>query len=104
MRTIDDLLQDLIAAAPHLDAARREHLADKGEVLPHVLFSGITRWLVERGPLPEILGVLEHHLDVGDEYVQNVIAVSFLENLLGDDPSERSVNETIDRASRMAYQ
>jgi len=34
MTNIHDLIQDLIAAAPELDAVRREHLADNDELLP----------------------------------------------------------------------
>ena len=95
MTTIDELVRDLIVAAPELDAVRREHLADNDELLPHLLFGDVTRWVVERGPVPELLAVLEHHMEAGDEEVQNVIAVSFLENLLGDDPGERAVQAAL---------
>jgi hypothetical protein len=93
--TIDDLFRDLIAVAPELDAVRREHLADNGELLPHVLFADVTRWLVERGPVPEVLAVLEQHMSAGDADVQNVIAVSFLENLFGDEPGERAIQAAL---------
>ena len=95
MTSIHDLIQDLIAASPELDAVRREHLADNDELLPHVLFGDVTRWLVEGGPVPEVLAVLEHHVGAGDAAVQNVIAVSFLENLFGDDPDERAVQAAL---------
>lgn len=91
MTSINDLLEDLIAAAPALADVRREHLADNDELLPHVLFGEVTRWLVDRGPLPEILAVLERHFGAGDVHVRNLIGASFLENLLGDNPEERAV-------------
>jgi len=95
MTGIHDLIQDLIAAAPELDVLLREHLADYDELLPHLLLGDITRWLVERGPVAEVLAVLEHHIDAGDGDVQHVIAVSFLENLFGDDPGELAVRAAL---------
>ena len=65
------------------------------ELLPHLLLGDITRWLVERGPVAEVLAVLEHHIDAGDADVQNAIAVSFLENLFGDDPGELAVRAAL---------
>jgi len=82
--TINDLVRDLVAAAPELEALLREHLVDYEELLPHVFFGDVTRWLEERGPAPAVLAVLEHHIGAGDEEVQNVVAVSFLEGL-GDE-------------------
>lgn len=49
----------------------------------------ITRWLVARGPQPVVLAVLEWHFVHGDVYTQEVIAASFLENLLGEDDRVR---------------
>jgi len=69
--------------------------ADYDELLPHLLLGDITRWLVERGPVAEVLAVLEHHIDAGDGDVQHVIAVSFLENLFGDDPGELAVRAAL---------
>ena len=94
MTTLEDLFRDLISAAPGLEAVRQEHLADNNELLPHVLFGNITRWVVERGPTREVLdvfGVLERHITTGDEDVQEVIVLSFLYNLLGEDPGERAI-------------
>src|SRR5829696_5350146 len=36
--TINDLVRDLVAAAPELEALLREHLVDYEELLPHVFF------------------------------------------------------------------
>jgi len=82
--TIDDLVRDLVASAPELNAVLLEHLADNDELLPHVLFGDVTRWLVARGPDTAVLAVLERHMDTGDDEVQNVLVVSFLENLIGE--------------------
>ena len=94
MTNIEALVRDVAAVAPDLEALRHRHLATYGEFLAHVLFGDVTRWVVARGPSPEVrevLRVLERHMDEGDEDVQNVIAVSFLENLFGEDPSELAI-------------
>ena len=94
MTSIESLFRDLISAAPGLEAVRKEHLADNNELLPHVLFGNITQWVVERGPTREVLDVLhvlERHIATGDEAVQEVLVLSFLYNLVGDDPGERAI-------------
>ena len=50
----------------------------------------VTRCLVAAGPAAPVLAVLERHLAAGDEEVQNVIALSFLENLGPGDAAIRS--------------
>ena len=84
--TIDDLMRDLIAAAPEVDAVLQEYLADNDELLPHLLFGDVTRWLDDGGPDPAVLAVLDHHIGAGDDVVQNVLAASFLENLIAGAP------------------
>ena len=98
MTNLADLLRDLGAVAPELEVARQAHVAYYGELLAHVLFGDVTRWVVERGPGPEVrdvLGVLERHLDEGDEDVQEVLILSFLYNLFGDDPSELAIQAAL---------
>ena len=86
MTDIADLIQDLERAAPELEALVREHVAEYEELLPHVLFGDVTRWLVARGPVPGVLDMLEHHCGAGNEEVRNVLDASFLENLERDNP------------------
>src|SRR5688572_17197555 len=93
--TIDDLVRDLVDAAPELDAVLQEHLADNDELLPHVLFGDVTRWLGEHGPNAAVLAVLEHHMAAGDDDVQNVLAVSFLENLVAGEPSDDAIRAAL---------
>ena len=75
---------------PVLTETFAEHLADQdGEVLPHVFMGDVTRWLLERlrvhGPkdatLREILGFLEEWFTRRNGRVDELLAVSFLENL-----------------------
>lgn len=67
-----------------------QHLEEqRGEVFPHVLMGDVTRWLVGRfitsgssdTLLRDILGFMEQAFDDDEEQVQELLAVSFLENL-----------------------
>lgn len=89
MASTGDLLRDLQSAHAAVGPIVATHLADNGEVVPHLLMADITRWLVAEGPEPAILAALERHYAEGDDDVQNVIALSFLENLLGEDVAVR---------------
>ena len=91
MTSVGQLVQDLVSAAPALDAVLAEHRAEfDGEVLPHLFMADVTRWLVGTGPAAPVLAVLERHLADGHEEVQNVIALSFLENLEATDAAIRA--------------
>ena len=91
MTTVRELVQDIVSAAPALDAVLTEHQAEfDGALLPHLFIADVTRWLVAAGPSAPVLAILERHLADGDEEVQNVIALSFLENLEVTDAAVRA--------------
>ena len=77
----------LVAAVPEFRPVLDEHVADFDEVLPHVLFGDLTRFVLaahERGDTALVsrsLEWLDRALRGGDERVQNVVAVSFVENV-----------------------
>jgi hypothetical protein len=86
------LVVHVAAQSPQLDALLEEHLQDnRGELLPHLYFGDVTRrfeelWKERSDPLASgeirrILDQLEQGLALEDEYVQNLIAVSFIEDL-----------------------
>jgi hypothetical protein len=83
------LLDRLVESFPPLKPLFEERLADNfGEVLPHLLVADITRYIIDmsRDPVSDkevrsLLGVLESEFATGDEDVQELLAVSFLENL-----------------------
>jgi len=81
----DDLLDELANTEPALARFRDEHIAIYGELLPHVLFGDVTRWVVAQAPAAHVLQVLERHLATGDADVNNLIGASFLENLERED-------------------
>ena len=95
MTDIADLIRDLELAAPELDALVREHRAEYGEVLGHVLFGDVTRWLVAHGPVPAVLDMLEHHCNAGDEGVQDTLGASFLENLEPNNPEYTAIRDAL---------
>lgn len=88
--SFSDLLDELVRAAPELEALLRQHLADYTEVLSHVLMADVTRWLRASDPKVRVLDILERYMTVGDAQVQEVIALSFLENLEAEDYSLRA--------------
>ena len=88
MTKAEKVIDELLAYAPKLRPVYQEHLADHGELLPHVLFGDLTRFVAKlcmtdpsSPELKSILDVLENGMARGDEYTQELISVSFLENL-----------------------
>jgi hypothetical protein len=91
----------LLLEIPEFTSIYNEHIADYDEVLPHVLMGAFTRFLFDaykKSKLPDAngeaykqvvdrsLGFMERAMGKGDLGVQNLISVSFLENLW---PSEQ---------------
>lgn len=81
MMTIPQLLDALSAAVPDLDALRTEHVREYGELLPHVLFGDVTRWLLAHQPQPRVLQILEDAFLAADAETYDLIAASFVENI-----------------------
>ena len=91
------LVERLAGRFPALEPLLREHRADNfGDVLPHVFFGDLTRFVVghyrlvresgdfegpEGAELRALLDELEHAFASGDDEVCELITVSFLENL-----------------------
>ena len=81
MTSTGQLLESLGNADPAIRSLRTEHIATYGELLPHVLFGDLTRWMLAHHPQPALLGLLEDGFATGDSATQNLIAVSFVENI-----------------------
>lgn len=88
------LIQRLTEISPRLGEIREESIRDFGELLPHLFFGDLTRYVVglyldarserparEGDELEALLGTLEEHFRQGDDMVQELISVSFLEHL-----------------------
>jgi len=81
----------LLTRVPELKPVYDEHMHDYEELLPHVFLGDVTRYVVTQArcgeispgrPLDRILDVLNQCLAGGDEQVKELVAVSFVENLL----------------------
>jgi hypothetical protein len=95
---VADFVRRLASTSPDLVDVYRQHLADQGELLPHVLLGDITRVVVTastRGEqvdwLPGFLQQLEAGLVSGDDDVAELVAVSFVENLSGENAAIRNL-------------
>ena len=86
-----EFVHQLLTVAPGFEPVYREHLADNDELLPHVLMGDFTTWFVKQyrarrrlrngAELRRMITFLEEAFSAGDPDTENVIAVSFLENL-----------------------
>ena len=86
-------IQRLLEVAPSFGPQFRSHEEfHNGKVLPHVLIGDFTRWFVELfreskesavagSHVRDLVQFLEAEYTAGGEQVENLIAVSFLENL-----------------------
>lgn len=84
--------EELAHEFPVLAGLLREHLADYDEILPHVFMADVARRVLsgvkERR---RIVNFLDQSLrEQGDE-IQNLIAVSFVENLSSKEEFERAL-------------
>jgi len=107
LKSINAFVLGLIKIVANLRYIYDEHIEDYDELLPHVFFGDLTRYVVElyksilkdtsdKGKwdeLEKILTYLENGMSGKDEKVQELIAVSFLENLDLTDSSLRTFEE-----------
>jgi len=81
------LIATLVDAAPELKPLLSEHIQNNDDLLPHVFFGDLTRFVqteVERenfGPVKRILDVLEDAAKSTDPAVRDLLGASFLENI-----------------------
>lgn len=86
-RDTDRLFLDMAKAVPGFDRVMREHIDDNGRVLDHVLMGDLTRHVLElaesgnRAPALAALECIENAFVSGSPYLQEVVVVSFIENL-----------------------
>jgi hypothetical protein len=97
-RQVAEFVHWLTAVSSRLTDVYQQHVADQGELLPHVLMGDITRVVVmastgreEVDWLPKSLQRVENGLASGDEDVAELIGVSFVENLAGENAAIQSL-------------
>jgi hypothetical protein len=91
-RSADDFVSRLVTAVPKLAPVYQQHFADNDELLPHVFMGDVTRFAIANaehedsaGSLSALLALLESELNSSDSEVAELIGVSFVENLCGED-------------------
>ena len=93
---VSDLIELLMKVAPGLVAVLEEHRASHDELLPHVFFGDVTRFVVSgfadrpdrRAQADGILSRLEGAMGYALDDIQTLISTSFCENLMGEKPLE----------------
>lgn len=88
---IMSFMEELLELVPELKPVYDEHIKDNDEILSHLLLGDITRYVVQQlrigatddlSPLIRCLDFFEVAMVSGDESVQELISVSFLENVV----------------------
>jgi hypothetical protein len=89
-----ECIRKLLELVPELQPVYDEHISDNHELLPHVFMGDVTRYVVQRvcsgeeeeeQPVMRIIDHLEQCMATGDDQVKELVSVSFVENLLGND-------------------
>jgi hypothetical protein len=101
-------VRSMVARFPNLSELFEEHIKDNfGEVLPHVFFGDVTRYLLSlllaengrslrsRRELRDVLGYLEEAYSGGNEKMRELISASFLENLPRSGDTGAQIREMI---------
>lgn len=87
---VADFVGRLTSISRELTEVHRQHIADQGELLPHVLMGEVTRLVIASAGseqadwLPKLLQQLEAGLVSGDGDIAELVGVSFVENLSGE--------------------
>lgn len=109
--TAESFVQQLLRRVPELKKAYDEHMADPDGLLPHVLFGDVTRFAIAQADQPRsrdlLLRLLEHMesgLAEGSDEVQELVAVSFVENLCGEDSTLEILRPIMGPALKKALQ
>lgn len=97
--TYENVVHALVRAVPELEELLSVHRADYGEVLPHVFFGDVTRFLVERAigrsthedVLVRALEMLERASASTDSRVAELVHASICENLEDSSPEYSTI-------------
>ena len=105
---VDSLVEALASRSAGVRVLLESHLRENfGGLLPHLFLGALTRHVVElysqatqsnrsaAGELASLLGVLEEHFSSGVPELQELIAVSFLENLPSKGESNCEIRELL---------
>jgi|688.fasta_scaffold347668_2 hypothetical protein len=80
--TTKEFCQFLVEQVPEIRTILRNHLDDFSEMLPHVFLGELTRYVLANGASKiRIVELLEENFDRHGPEIENLISVSFVENL-----------------------
>ncbi|MBX3420055.1 MAG: hypothetical protein KF752_00725 [Pirellulaceae bacterium] len=80
--TTIEFCQNLAEQIPDIRAIMTEHVSDNDGLLPHVFMGEVTRYVLIDGPSrPIVVAALENAFDRHGKEIEELIAVSFVENL-----------------------
>jgi hypothetical protein len=92
MSSTEQFVQSVLDRVPELDAIHQVHIDDNGSLLPHVFMGDVTRFALQIAQHAEQMDVLRRLLELvetglqsSDREVVDLVAVSFIENLCGED-------------------
>jgi hypothetical protein len=94
----EDFVTSIVRAVPELAAVLAEHVADHGVVLPHVFMGDVARFVLaralspaEQNALRTVLYLMDDGLRNGSDDVKELVVVSFVENLIGEESAVRTL-------------
>src|SRR5258706_2278119 len=92
MNGMERFVEGLLIAVPEILEIYKAHIDDNGTLLPHVFMGDVTRFTLlnarsasSQMALQKLFLVVEEGLRSNETDVSNLIAVSFVENLCGED-------------------
>ena len=92
MTSTTEFCKSLVRTCPELEGLLAEHISDYDELLPNVFLGDVTRHVLTDGAgRCQIVEYLNKSSSSGDSDVENLIAVSFVENLEDREELERAV-------------
>ena len=108
--TRQTVIPELLAEIPEFIPVYEEHMVDYDEVIPHVLMGDFVRFLFDayrksqtdhansqhwQHLINRILGLMERAIGSSDEYVENLISASFVENLSPSEEQDKEIYEAL---------
>jgi len=107
MNSTEQFVETLLSAVPEVQAIYSTHIDDNGSLLPHVFMSDVTRFAVHlaqnssnHDTLSRLLSVVEEGLRSEETEVVELAAVSFVENLCGEEVAVTSLTPMMGDATR----
>jgi hypothetical protein len=104
LSNIKGYCEQLVRRFPDLETVLAEHVANNDDILPHVFMGEVTRYVLSDPPSRKnLVSYLENSLLEGAADIQELIAVSFVENLQGRTELERALKDVTGEGLRKEW-